>query len=187
METLLLLKAALFLSASLALGWLTRTSLRDPRCHGFPRFFAWEAIVALVLWNVDHWFCDPFSPHQVASWLLLCVSGVLVVLGVRTLWLLGKPSAARDDASLVGLERTTRLVTEGVYRYIRHPMYSSLLFLAWGVFFKLPSWPGAALVLVATPFLALTAWAEEVENRRFFGPGYDAYVRRTKRFIPFIV
>jgi protein-S-isoprenylcysteine O-methyltransferase Ste14 len=187
METILLLKAALFGSASLALGWLTRASLRNPRCHGFHRFFAWEAIVALVLWNADRWFRDPFSGHQIVSWLLLCISGLLVVLGAPTLWVLGKPSAARNDASLVGLERTTRLVTEGVYRSIRHPMYSSLLFLAWGVFFKLPSWPGAALALAATLFLTLTAWTEEVENRRFFGPPYDAYMSRTKRFVPFIV
>jgi len=56
------------------------------------------------------------------------------------------------------------LVTEGIYRYIRHPMYSSLLLLAWGVFFKSFSWAALVLVLVATLALFATAKAEEAEN-----------------------
>jgi protein-S-isoprenylcysteine O-methyltransferase Ste14 len=50
------------------------------------------------------------------------------------------------------IEKTTILVTTGAYRYIRHPLYSSLLFLAWGIFFKAPSWPGGLLALAATFF-----------------------------------
>ena len=35
----------------------------------------------------------------------------------------------RENAALLELEKTSRLVTVGLYRYIRHPLYSSLLFL----------------------------------------------------------
>ena len=65
-------------------------------------------------------------------------------------------------------------------------MYSSLLLLAWGVFWKAPSMAGAALVAIATGCLLATARAEERENLHFFGPAYAAYMRRTKRFIPFL-
>jgi protein-S-isoprenylcysteine O-methyltransferase Ste14 len=79
------------------------------------------------------------------------------------------------------------LVTTGIYGDIRHPMYSSLLLLAWGVFFKASSWPGLALAAAATGFLVATARAEERENIRFFGPSYESYMKRTKMFVPFIL
>ncbi|MEJ2737690.1 MAG: isoprenylcysteine carboxylmethyltransferase family protein, partial [Anaerolineae bacterium] len=87
---------------------------------------------------------------------------------------------------LIEFEKTTRLVTVGAYRYIRHPLYSSLLFLAWGIFFKDPSWIGGLLVLAATLLLLVTARAEEAENVRFFGQAYEAYMGQTKRFIPYL-
>jgi protein-S-isoprenylcysteine O-methyltransferase Ste14 len=65
-------------------------------------------------------------------------------------------------------------------------MYSSLLLLAWGVFFKRPAALGLALALAATALLAATARAEERENIAYFGSGYSEYMQRTKRFLPFL-
>jgi hypothetical protein len=36
-------------------------SLRNPPSHGFPRFFAWEAICAMAALDLDRWFDDPFA------------------------------------------------------------------------------------------------------------------------------
>ena len=90
------------------------------------------------------------------------------------------------EGHLLGIEKTTRLVTTGAFRYIRHPLYSSLLLLAWGVFFKNPSWAGICLALGATAFLVATAMVEEAENLLYFGPVYREYMRRTKMFIPYL-
>ena len=87
---------------------------------------------------------------------------------------------------LLDIEKTTELVTVGAYRYIRHPLYSSLLFLAWGAFFKNPSWVGIPLVLLAAFFLTMTAKVEETENVRYFGITYQNYMKNTKMFIPFL-
>ena len=70
---------------------------------------------------------------------------------------------ARADTELLAFERTTKLVTVGIFRYIRHPMYCSLLLLTWGLFFKDPSSTGAALASAATLSLLLTAKADEAE------------------------
>ena len=182
-----MLKLAIFVVVSAVFATISRASLPAPRSHGFYRFFAWECILGLFLLNVEVWFRDPFSAPQLISWFLLIVGTFLVLHGVYLLRRMGKPDDARQDAPLLAFEKTTTLVVEGIYRYIRHPMYSSLLFLAWGIFFKdVMSWAGIGLVAAATFFLTMTAKAEEGEDIRFFGAAYQEYMKRTRMFVPFL-
>ncbi len=179
-------KVIVFIAASIGIAWVSRASLRNIRSHGFYRFFAWEAILGLFLLNVDYWFKDPFSVHQIVAWFLLIVCTVFVIHGVQSLHMVGKPDRERKDPLLMSIEKTTELVTVGAYRYIRHPLYSSLLFLAWGVFFKKPSLAGVCLAVIATFFLTMTAKMEEAENIRFFGAAYRSYMKQTKMFLPYL-
>jgi len=83
------------------------------------------------------------------------------------------------------IEKHDGLVTVGAYRYIRHPLYASLLFLAWGRSSKTRR-SSAAYWPPLRRFLTATARVEEVEtlgNR----DDYAAYVRRTRMFIPFVL
>ena len=136
-------KITVFVVGSVAIAWLSRRSLRDFRSHGFCRFFAWELILAIVLLNLDGWFYQPFSWHQLISWPLLLISLYLIIHAVVTFRRAGAHGTREEDPALIGIEKTTRLVTSGPYRYIRHPFYSSLLFLAWGIFSKTS--PGLAV------------------------------------------
>ena len=180
-------KLIAFAILSVFLIYISWGSLRTPRSHGFYRFFAWEFIVALFLLNVDAWFRNPFSWYQLISWFLLIVCIIPLAFGVSSLASRGRPVKHREaEPQLLAFEKTTTLVNTGVYHYIRHPLYASLLFLAWGIFFKVPTWLGALLTLSATLFLLATAKADEGECIRFFGPEYEAYMKQTKRFVPFV-
>ncbi len=180
-------KLIIFLVLSAGLVYVSRASLRVPRSHGFYRFFAWECILALFLLNVDDWFQTPFAWYQLVSWLLLALCLVPLILGVRTLRSRGEPVAQREgEPQLLAFEKTSSLVTSGVYRYIRHPLYSSLLFLTWGIFFKSLTWLGLFLAAAASLFLFATAKADEIECIRFFGVPYQEYMKRSKRFVPFL-
>jgi protein-S-isoprenylcysteine O-methyltransferase Ste14 len=182
-----MLKVFAFVALSAGIAYVSRASLRVPRSHGFYRFFALEFIAALVILNFDVWYQSPFSWHQLISWFLLLICIVPVVLGIRSLVSQGKPNAQREtEPQLIAFEKTTTLVTTGIYRYIRHPLYSSLLFLTWGIFFKSLTWLGILLSLAATLFLIAMARADESECIRFFGPEYQAYMSQTKRFVPFL-
>jgi protein-S-isoprenylcysteine O-methyltransferase Ste14 len=181
-----ILELTIFVVGTSGILYVSRASLRAPASHGFYRFFAWEFLLVLFLVNMRKWFAEPFSFHQLASWLLLLVSLFLVIQGTILLRQRGKPDEKRDDVPMIGIEKTTVLLTEGIYHYIRHPLYSSLFFLGWGVFLKAPSWLGGMLGIGATIFLMLTARVEEGENIRYFGPAYRAYMRRTKMFVPFL-
>lgn len=180
-------KIVVFAVASSVLIYISRGSLSVPRSHGFYRFFAWEFILALFLLNGYAWFQKPLSWPQLISWFLLILSLVTLVFGIHALRSRGKPSRQREgEPQLLAFEKTSTLVTTGIYRYIRHPLYSSLLMLAWGIFFKAPSGLGLVLAVGATVFLVLTARADEAECIRFFETEYQEYMNHTKMFIPYV-
>lgn len=166
--------------------WISWHSLLKPLSHGFYRFFAWECILALVLLNFPMWTLNPFAPHQIASWSLLLISLALAVHALRLLRRIGGASDERRDAELLSFERTSTLVTTGAYRYIRHPMYAALLFLAWGAFLKDISLPSIALVGGASIALFFTALRDEAECSQYFGAAYAEYMKTSKRFVPFV-
>lgn len=176
-----------FVLGSIAIVWISRASLRHPRSHGFSRFFAFEAIFALIVINAPHWFTFPITTQQVVSWLLLVISVIFVVWGIVLLRSTGKPVVPSDESPMFEWENTEKLVTTGIYRYIRHPMYSSLLFLAWGAFLKSITTGTLVLTGVATLALIATARAEETENLVRFGKGYRNYMQRTRLFVPFLL
>jgi protein-S-isoprenylcysteine O-methyltransferase Ste14 len=174
----------LFIAGSLLLAWLSRKPLRRPGSHGFYRFFAWELMLVLGLLNRPQWDADPFSPHQLTSRVLTMTSLVLVLAAVIALRRHGAATRQRTDGALYDWEKTSRLVNSGIYRYIRHPMYASLMALNWGIFMQAPSWLGAAPAVIASFFLLLTMRQDEIECLRYFGDAYADYMRRTARFIP---
>ena len=166
----------------IAISW---KSLQKPHSHGFYRFFVWESILGLFLINVKFWFYNPFSWNQIIAWILLVVCLVPLLLGIYGLRKQGKPTEYREgDASLLAFEKTTALVTGGIYHFIRHPLYSSLFLLVWGIFFKHPSWAGIILASISTILLLYTAKADEAECVQFFGEQYVDYMKHTKMFIP---
>lgn len=184
---MILYKIILFVLATVGIVWVSRSSLRNVQSHGFYRFFAWETILILFVTNMNYWLVNPFSPGQIVSWSLLIVSLVLIYQGAQCLRRKGKFDQERNGPALMGMEKTTKLVTTGVYHYIRHPFYSSLLFLGWGILFKNVSWLGILLAVIITIFLIMTARKEEIENIQYFGKAYQEYMERTKMFIPFVL
>lgn len=181
-----MIRAAIFALASAGILRVSSRSLRSPRSHGFYRFFAFEFIVALIVLNARYWFRDPLAPRQLAAWLLLFGSIWPAVVGLRLLQTRGRPSREASDPTKLAFEKTTALVSTGMYRYIRHPMYASLLGLAWGAALKDLSALSIALAVAVFLSLVSTALAEERENLAYFGSSYADYMKTTRRFIPFL-
>ncbi len=163
---------------------LTWKSLKSWKLHGFFRFFAFEAIFVLVAMNLDVWFLAPLKAYQIVSWVFLVSSTVMAIHGFYLLNVVGRPSDGSQETGLLKIEQTTTLVTVGAYRYIRHPLYCSLLLLTWGVFLKNMTLVGCMTALVATGFLMATALVEEKENLKRFGEDYAEYMKATTMFIP---
>lgn len=184
----------ILLPATAALAVVSRRSLREPRSHGFPRFFGFVTLAALVVTNAPWWFRRPLSLRQLASWGMLASSAGLAVHSFRVLHEAETPDSAdlsdlrrSDEAALLAFERTTALVETGAYGLVRHPLYASLLLLVGGALLKRPSLPAGTLAVAAWACFAATALAEEPENMRTFGEDYAEYRRRTRLLIPFVL
>ena len=170
------IQLAIFLALSALLLLFT---LRRPHRHRFYRFGAFECVLALVLLNADRWFVNPISGLQLLSWPLLAGSFALALHAVLLLRTAAPPGG--------DIEEAISLITRGAYRYIRHPLYCSLLLLGVGAFLKDPSTPGLLLLALLIGFAFRTAQVEEGDNLERFGQAYRDYMLRTKMFIPFLV
>ncbi len=98
----------------------------------------------------------------------------------------GGHSEREEMPENLSFENTVNVVETGLYRYIRHPMYSSLLLLGWGAFKKHITPISIVLILTVTGFLIACAKVEESENIRFFRSVYKSYMQRTRMFIPWL-
>jgi len=168
----------------ISVSWRTLFNIKS---YGFYRFFSWECIVWLFATNYKSWFDNPFSFEQIISWIFLLLSGYLVIVGVMQMKKTGMPTNNRNKKALYQFEKTTELIDIGIFKFIRHPLYSSLLFLTWGIFLKDISTKLLIIAILSTIFLYLTAIFDEKECISFFGEEYREYMKRSKRFIPYIV
>lgn len=80
-----------------------------------------------------------------------------------------------------------RVITHGVYRRIRHPMYTALFLYSAGQALVLPNWVAGPSYLVAFGILfACRVRAEEQMMLDQFSSEYRAYMARTDRLVPWI-
>ena len=154
-------------------------SVKQGRYHGVARFFSFESIFILLMLNLRYWFSNPFSFLQILSWIFLFASIYPGLAGFITLHTRGKPENNH-------IERTTVLVKTGIYKYIRHPLYCSLLLLGTGTMLKHTGTLQLILGTVNILAIYLTARIEEGEMKKKFGPDYTEYMSGTKMFIPFL-
>lgn len=165
---------------SMVLAWLTWIiSIKNKRYHGLFRFISFECILILVLLNYPAWFKYPLAWYQMISWLLLGGSLLVALFGFYQFYHYGKPAD--------GMEETTALITSGLYRYIRHPLYLSLILGGFGVMMKDPECLSLLLALLNLVALFFTAKVEEAEMIKKFGKVYEEYMIATKMFIPCVL
>jgi protein-S-isoprenylcysteine O-methyltransferase Ste14 len=112
-------------------------------------------------------------------WLAVEIGGAL--FGLSAIWCIG----LREVRVLPDVAANARLVTNGPYRFVRHPMYSAVLVMAAALVADNFSTPRliAWLVLLAD-LVAKLKYEERLLAQRF--PDYRDYQRRTKRLVPFL-
>jgi protein-S-isoprenylcysteine O-methyltransferase Ste14 len=142
---------------------------------------AWVAFFLPLIWIATPFFA--FADYPLHPIPLL--AGVLcLILG---LWLFHRSHADLGTNWSITLEvrEKHQLVTHGIYRWVRHPMYLALIVYSLGQALVIPNWLasptyGVAMVLI----FAFRVGPEERMMIEEFGKDYEAYRATTKRLIP---
>ncbi|MGE0281329.1 MAG: protein-S-isoprenylcysteine O-methyltransferase [Rhizobiaceae bacterium] len=111
--------------------------------------------------------------------------GLLFELGFLALFYASHKQLGKNWSVSLEIRDRHELVTDGLYRYVRHPMYSSFWLWAIAQFFLLPNWVAGLAGLIGVAILYFfRVGKEEAMMRQTFGRAYDDYAARTGRVVP---
>lgn len=126
-----------------------------------------------------------FANYTASPWLF--AAGIFAGLASMLLFRLTHKALGRMWSVSLQLKEEHKLITEGIYRYLRHPMYSAFWLLALTQALLLPNWfAGLAGLVGFGALFALRIGPEERMMEAAFGDQYRAYKARTWRVIPFV-
>ena len=140
-------------------------------------YLAWLALMGLDAVRF-HWAHLPVWLQAAGALVLLC--------SFHVFFLTFRENPYLSPAVRVQAERGQTVISSGLYRHVRHPMYAAIILYTLGSSLLLGSSYGLLFGLVMATGLARRAVLEE---RALSGelPGYDAYMARVKyRFIPHV-
>jgi protein-S-isoprenylcysteine O-methyltransferase Ste14 len=117
---------------------------------------------------------------------LRLVGLVIYTVGL-TVAIVGRVQLGKNWANLEDFQvlNNQQLVRSGIYRHIRHPIYSGDVLLLLGLELSLNSW----LVLMVIPLAIVVYKQVQAEEKLLINtfPDYSEYQRQTKKFIPFVI
>jgi protein-S-isoprenylcysteine O-methyltransferase Ste14 len=145
--------------------------------------FAMVGFFVPLIWVASPLFAFADYPLRVGP----LVAGIACF--VVGLWLFHRSHAdlGTNWSITLQLREEHRLITEGVYRRVRHPMYTALFLYSIGQALVLPNWIAGPSYLVTFGLLfALRVQAEERMLLEQFGAEYAAYMQRTHRLLPHV-
>ena len=133
-----------------------------------------------IVTAIPHFADYAFRPAQ--AWL-----GLLFAIAALVMFQLTHRALGRNWSISLDVREDHQLITDGIYRKIRHPMYSAFWLWAVAQALLLPNWVGgfAGLIGFGTLFFGRVA-REERMMLETFGDGYRDYMARTGRVIPWV-
>jgi len=149
-------------------------------------FLTWMAMQVIPLVYVFTSRLD-FADCRLPPWASWAAGWIGAGVFAIALWLLCRSHAdlGHNWSVTVEIQQDHALVTEGVYRRIRHPMYAAHLLWAIAQALLLQNWiAGPAFLVSFFPFCLLRVPREERMMLDSFAEEYRAYMKRTGRLIP---
>ena len=126
------------------------------------------------------------NPTPLQSWTPLHVLGVLLIaIGAVIMFWCIRDFAAKGRGTLAPIDPPRQLVVQGLYRYVRNPMYLGVLLLLLGevAFFRSTALLQYTLIWFFLVNL-IVLFYEEPSLRNRFGDSYERYRRSANRWLP---
>ena len=144
-------------------------------------FVAGVGMVVPLLYLFKPWL--DFANYNLPVW-CGCIGTVVFAGAIFMLWR-SHVDLGRNWSATLRITGQHSLVTGGVYRHIRHPMYTAHLLWAIAQGLLLSNWlAGWAFLVLSVPLYIIRIPKEEQMMLEHFGEEYRAYKSRTGRLIP---
>jgi protein-S-isoprenylcysteine O-methyltransferase Ste14 len=125
------------------------------------------------------------SGERVSLSILNIVGLLLFIIGF-SIELAGQITLRRSYSSTLVIKDDHQLVTHGIYRFIRHPMYLGVIMVAVGIAAYSLSLGGIVIMLALVPIFLIRIKIEEKLLTDEFGDSYLSYKKSTRKLIPFL-
>ena len=127
-------------------------------------------------------FVDYYLPES------LQIMGLLLIVPMLWLFYRSHKDLGQNWSATLEIREGHNIVDSGVYKYIRHPMYSAILLLVIIQALLLNNYIAGLSGLISFGLLYFFRVKKEEKMMLLeFGTDYEKYMKRTKRIIPFIV
>ena len=124
-----------------------------------------------------------FADYRLPAW-LRWIGTAVFAMALLLLWR-SHADLGRNFSAILQIRREHLLVTDGIYRHIRHPMYAAHLLWAIAQGLLLENWlAGWAFLVVFVPLYLIRAPKEEQMMLEQFGQEYRQYITCTGGIIP---
>ena len=133
-----------------------------------------------AIWNV---ISDPANWRLLSGW---NIAGLVLFIVGLSLAIAAACTLKRFYLSTLMIVEDHRLITHGLYRFVRHPIYLGVLIAVMGPPVYAPSLRGALVTLLLVPIFLFRIRMEEKMLADHFGDDYEAYRKTTKKLIPFV-
>jgi protein-S-isoprenylcysteine O-methyltransferase Ste14 len=125
-----------------------------------------------------------FADYARPDWLM--IAGLLLIAAALALLWRSHADLGRNYCGRLEIVRDAELVTDGVYRFARHPMYLSVYLFALGQALLVPNWVGGPSMLVSSLLIhAVRVPREEAMMEDYYGDAWRNYRDRSHRYWPF--
>ena len=137
---------------------------------------------AYVLINLIGFVLFPFNNLliQVIGFILIILGFIEAIVARKTLednW---------TESYQYQIKKNHELITWGIYKYVRHPIYGAILLMVPGALLVSGSYTFIAGLIIMLSAAEIFAHREEKLLTKHFGSMYIRYMKTTKKFIPFV-
>ena len=146
-------------------------------------------ILSILLLGMLIWLINPdwmkWSAVALPAWVRWIGGGIVVAGLVLLVWT--HQTLGTSFSGNLEIREQHQLVKTGPYRWVRHPMYSAILLWAIGLSLIAANWFVGLIPLAFALFFIVRVPNEEKMMLEGFGDEYQAYIKRTGRFLPRVI
>lgn len=143
-----------------------------------PGLILWIIILIVSIGDLKHPLYTVNTPLRIA--------GIIILLGALVIRVYAAMTLNKSYSYTLEIREDHKLVTKGLYKYIRHPIYTGVILGAFSIPIYSSSLRGFLITILAIPLFMYRIGNEEKMLIEEYGEEYEEYQKHTWKLFPYI-